>query len=262
MSLTLFFRNEGHQRHIPEQHIYVSILDRYGAGVGGWAGWTLPSYPIEQWPQSALIQVPVRFQLPAALEAGSYRLVAGLVEPEQGEKTPFTLLDKLMITRRPANFIATVPEQMLKYAVQFGTHVRLHGYDYHRSMENADRTVLKFTLHWEVMETLLPDHHIFLHLNRIHNVGQGKKETTLAIETETIVQDDGPPMYDDMALPSGSWLSGEYFQTTHTLYLPTNLQLEDRELYIYVGLYEPETLTRLPATMEGQSIGDSALLQP
>jgi len=283
IALTLFFKNQ--EPLMTEHHIYVSVLDSSGKGVGGWQGWTLPNYPITQWPPHALVQVPVRFPLPATLKTGSYRLVAGLVNPKNGEKTPITLLDRLTIEQRPADFTPTQPMYSLEQPVQFGTHVQLQGYDYEHNTNDETPNVLRLTLHWAVMQTLLPDHHIFVHINRTQNSNiehsatgnnnasdndssngndstNARKQATIVVAGTTIVQDDGPPVYDDQPIPSGSWLPGEYLQTTHTIMLPPDVRLSNGEFYLNVGLYEPFSLVRLPATIDDQSTGDSALLQP
>jgi len=257
IELVLFFRNRS--APISEHHLYVSILDKYGNGVGGWEGWPLPHYPMAEWPKEALVQVPVQFPIPATLSEGDYELVVGLVGIESGEKTPYTVLDRLYVKQRSANFSPILPEQKLELPVQFGTHLLLNGYEIE---QQGNR--LKIVLYWKALQTLLPEHHIFVHLNsELINSDQGNS----TLPQSPLAQDDGPPTYDDEPLPSGSWLAGEYLRTSHMLLLPPELNLAEIDLvqddiHINVGLYNPKNGVRLPASQEDQIIGDAAILRP
>jgi hypothetical protein len=57
-----------------------------------------------------------------------------------------------------------VPAVSLPAPAQFGTHARLYGYtlDASRTGDGADATVT-LHLYWEIMQPLLPPHHIFVH---------------------------------------------------------------------------------------------------
>jgi hypothetical protein len=102
------------------------------------------------------------------------------------------------------------------------------------------------SLYWEVLQTLLPPHDIFVHVN--------------TAEGTTIAQHDGEPLVGNVPAPSGSWLPGEYLVTQHRMVvsnghatIPDPLAFE-----IQAGLYEPSSGVRLPATIQGQPIGDAA----
>ena len=84
--------------------------------------------------------------------------------------------------------------------VQFGTHAQLIGYDL--DMDSTDGK-LYLTLHWQVNQTLLPPHHIFVHLDNEFG--------------ETVAQDDGPPVTANGRAPTGSWLPSEFVSTLHTV---------------------------------------------
>jgi len=124
---------------------------------------------------------------------------------------------------------------------QFGTHAQLRGYDLSRGDGQ-----LHLTLHWQVLQTLLPQHHIFVHLDQP--------------DGGTLGQEDGPPLTDSGPAPSGSWLAGEYLSTQHTIRLPDMGSRELEDLILRVGLYRPEDNIRLPVTIDGQSGGDSVEL--
>ena len=100
IELTLFLQNQSLAP--PARHLYLSILDN-GEGVGGWEGWTLPTYPTETWPEGALVQTPVSLHVPAVLTDGDYELIAGLLDPLTGEKSPPVSLGDLSVKQRSAD---------------------------------------------------------------------------------------------------------------------------------------------------------------
>ena len=238
IDLTLFIQNASLTP--PARHFYLSILEK-GVGVGGWEGWPLPSYPTETWPQAALVQVPVSLHVPAALTDGDYELIAGLLDPQTGEKSPPVSLGKLAVKQRTAAFDQPEIQFAFDPPVQFGTHANLIGYDLDT---DAEDNKLYLTLHWQVEQTLLPPHHIFVHLDNEFG--------------ETVAQDDGPPATANGRAPTGSWLPSEYISTLHSVVLPAGIPLSD--LRLQVGLYNPDGNIRLPASVDGQSAGDDAEL--
>jgi hypothetical protein len=172
---------------------------------------------------------------PATLPAGDYLLVAGFVRPENNERSPAVPLGSLPIQRRPATFVAPTVPQPLANPVQFGTHARLLGYD-----QVEEGKTLTLHLYWHVLQTLLPPHDIFVHLDDASGV--------------TLTQADGPPRTASQRAPTGTWLPGEYLVTVHQL----RLSQKATATTLHVGLYQPETGLRLPASINGQPTGDAA----
>ncbi|GIK71828.1 MAG: hypothetical protein BroJett021_08160 [Chloroflexota bacterium] len=217
--------------------LYVSLLDRQGNGVAGFEGWPLASFPPPLLVEDELLRVPVRFFVPATLPSGDYRLVTGFQEPATGAKTPSILLGGVRVEQRRADFTRPTPPHLLPTPAQFGTHVRLYGYALEETGDNA----LTVRLYWEVIQPLLPPHHIFVHLQ--------------AADGAIVAQQDAAPFTDRGPAPTGSWQPGEFLVTRHPL--PT-ANLADH--HIRVGIYDPATLLRLPVTINGEVAGDSVAL--
>jgi hypothetical protein len=236
VELLLFLHNRGRQP--PPRHLYVSLLDTAGNGVAGWEGWPLPHYPTQTWAEGALAQVPVHFFLPPDLAAGQYHLTAGFLDPATVQKSIPANLTLVEVVRRPVAFTAPPTHIPVAPPVQFGTHARLSGY----TVTRLDDT-LQLTVIWEVLQTLLPPHHIFVHVYD----AAGRR----------VAQSDGPPVNDAGRAPTGSWLPGEYLPTEHVILLPA---ATEGPLTLQLGLYLPATGERLPATAEGRAIGDSATI--
>ena len=202
LALTLFLQNRSADPP-PQRNIYVSLLDKNGAGVAGYEGWPLPAYPTQTWPDGALVQLPVAFYVPGALTGGPYRLVAGLIDPESGDKTPPVELTTIDVAQRKATFTRPAPTYMLPEPAQLGTHARLIGYD----LQSDGEKPTELRLYWEILQPLLPPHHIFVHAD----AGDGA----------TLTQQDGPPIAPDGPAPTGSWQPGEFLTTLHTIQMPS-----------------------------------------
>lgn len=222
--------------------LVLTLVDGGGATVASYRGWPLPDYPVTAWPPGALVTVPAAVQTPADLPAGTYALYTGLA-PVGGDAAAAVKLTELQIVRRPTLNAAGAPQFVLDPPVQFGSHAQLLGYDLAR-----DGNRLHLALYWNVLQPLLPQHHIFVHLDRADGA--------------TLAQADGPPQTATGAAPTGTWLPGEQLTTDVWLDIPPTL--DDAALdqaVVRVGLYEPVSETRLPATRTGEPAGDSVDLR-
>jgi hypothetical protein len=215
--------------------IYVSLLDAQGAGVAGYTGWPLPTYPVSLLTQGELLRVPVRLFAPGALASGDYQLVAGFQDEESSAQSPAVPLGTVRIEQRRADFERSTPAVSLATPAQFGTHARLYGYDRKPNGDGGARV----RLYWEIIQPLLPPHHIFVHADALDGV--------------TLAQQDGPPVTAKGPAPSGSWQPGEFLVTEHIIQAPAGTTVK-------VGLYDPVTLVRLPVTIDGVAAGDSVTI--
>jgi uncharacterized membrane protein len=236
MALSLFVRSE--IETIPGYRLYVSLLDRNGAGVAGWEGWPLTDYPTTTWQRGTLVRLPVGFYLPATLLPGNYTLIAGWLDPLTGEKSTPVKLGALPVTRRQIRLEAPSMQTPLTPPFQIGTHARLIGHD-----QTVADGMLSVTLYWEVLQTLLPPHQVFFHLT--------------AADGTILAQDDGLPGRWAIAAPSGTWLPGEIIVDPHRVTLPADLP---EYVTIRTGLYVPETGVRLPILRDEQPVGDAVVL--
>jgi hypothetical protein len=236
VATTLFLQNN--VTHPPTRGLYLSLLNADDAGVAGWQGWPLPSYPTNVWKEGALAQVPISFYLPPDLTESQVRLVAGWVDPATGNKSAPATLTQVQVVRRPTSFVPPAMQFQVMPATEFGTHAKLIGYDVLR-----DGATLQLELTWQILQTLLPPHRIFVHL--------------LDANGQVIAQSDSEPTTELGRAPTGSWLPGEYLTTQHTLTLPPATQTP---FTLQTGLYLPATGARLPATVEGAITGDSATI--
>ncbi|MBW7884873.1 MAG: hypothetical protein H3C34_19980, partial [Caldilineaceae bacterium] len=217
-----------------DRTLYVTLQEPNGPGVAGYEGWPLSGYPVPVLSEGELLRVPVQFYVPGMLVTGDYQLVVGFQDPDGANKTPPVTLGTVSIRQRKGVFERPLPRQALPVPATVGTHVRLYGYE----IEPHISGVANLRLYWEVVQPLLPPHHIFVHAD--------------AADGTTIAQQDGPPSTVDGIAPTGTWQPGEFLTTVHAIELPAST-----DFFLRVGLYDPATGVRLPVTIDGQPAGDS-----
>ncbi len=223
--------------------VAVKLLDRNGATVAGWEGWPLWEYPISAWPTQNLTLAPISLYLPADLPAGRYTLAAGVTDGSGHVLGTAQRLAEVAVIVRPVVNARPQPDHLLQTPVQFGTHAVLYGYDL-----DADGDRLRLALYWEALQTLLPPHHIFVHV--------------LSPSGDLVVQHDGAPVSAIGPAPTGSWRAGEFIVSQHAIPLPSPAVNGDSpaQAVLQIGLYEPKSQVRLPAFVDGQPAGDSAMI--
>jgi hypothetical protein len=224
------------QARPPIRDVAVALADPDDTVRAGWQGWPLPAYPAADWPDGALVTLPVSIDLPADMTPGVYHIEISFAA---GAAT--TTLAALTVVRRTASFTATTPAVPLDQPVQFGAHARLVGYDLTTGNDRLD-----LALHWEALQPLLPQHEIFVHLYDLTGT--------------RVAQQDGPPQTSAGNAPTGSWLPGERLVTHHTIALDTALPPARDGWTLRVGLYYPPDGVRLPASVAGVATGDAAVL--
>jgi 4-amino-4-deoxy-L-arabinose transferase-like glycosyltransferase len=93
----------------------------------------------------------------------------------------------------------------------------------------APGDTLTVALIWQANAQIDEDYHVFCHLH--------------SPSGELVAQRDGPPIYG--ARPTPGWRVGEVIEDGHEIFLDDEIPPGEYELS--VGLYEPETMKRVPA---------------
>ena len=188
-------------------------------------------------PVGAFEQAVYGLRIPVDIEPGSYALtllpINGIGEPI-GDT--FHNPESIEISARERSFGPPPMSQALN--VTFGEEIELSGYDL---IVNASE--LKLALHWHSQGSIPIDYKYFVHVWN---------------NDEIVAQYDSMPA--DYAYPTSWWASGEYFSDEVTLALEA---LPAGEYSVTVGLYDPNTNTRLPITFaDGTQAADEwALLE-
>jgi 4-amino-4-deoxy-L-arabinose transferase-like glycosyltransferase len=187
--------------------------------------------PTDLWQPGQVWRDPYRIPVAEDARAPSrLRVEVGLYNPEADETLGAVRVGEAKLAPPTSS-----PEVQEPLVVELADGITLRGYDLVPDSVNAGETIT-LTLHWKTRETPSTDYQVFVHL-----LGDGP---------EPVAQGDGPPLSGDY--PTSMWAAGETIADPHPVWMPEHLPT--REYRLLVGMYELETLQRLPR-VDGQ--GDS-----
>jgi hypothetical protein len=209
----------------------------------------LGRFPTSLWPVGhAFCDV---YRLPVAAWAPAperYDLVVGLYDASSGERLPARSAGGdpvgLPVTARirVAPETPAVPPQAQPLDYRLGERIELAGYELSGPL--AAGNAFTVTLIWRAEAPPEGDYRVFVQL--------------LDRGGEIVAQHDGPPR--DGRYPTTAWQAGDIVPDVHVVEIPPLAAGED--LRLVTGLYDPETMDRLPATGPEGPVPDDAIPLP
>lgn len=168
--------------------------------------------------------------IPADLPAGEYALTLAFVRPNgdalsafEGQTDRGTRIALTQVSRPPAVTTRSLkPDHATQ--VTFGDAISLVGYDVVDRV--APGTPLRVALYWYVLEPVLIDYKVFVHLADPSG--------------DIAAQDDSVPV--EWTYPTSEWQPGQTIRDEHVLAIEPSTPRGDYVLS--VGLYDPETTIR------------------
>jgi 4-amino-4-deoxy-L-arabinose transferase-like glycosyltransferase len=230
---------------------FMQLLDDADRVQAGWEGPPVAWHPTRAWQQDELVRSQHILRLPATLADGRYRLIAGLFDPATGQRlesrdsllrpsSDAILLDQVEVVGREHIMNASQPQYPLQ--ADLARLGRLVGFDL-SATDVAPGGQIDLTLHWQATETTGDRLSIFVHL--------------LDAQGAFLAQADDEP--GDGALPTASWLPGEYLADPHVLTVRPDAPAGPASLV--VGLYDPRSGQRVSwLDADGQPVGDQLVL--
>jgi hypothetical protein len=210
------------------------------------------AYPTSQWAKGQLARGIRRLTIPANVPPGRYNLVISLHGAEDGSAVPIQRwlfnwgyeypLGSVEVQGRERQ---TNPPASIGYATaaRLGDGIELLGYDLDKLEVEAGGS-LRLTLYWHALEDGKESYSVFNHL----------------IDGQERIwgQMDGVP--GGGALPTSGWIAGEYI--TDEYVIPVKEEAPPGEYLIETGMYDPQTMRRLPLfDAQGVPVGDRVLLK-
>lgn len=180
-----------------------------------------------------------RLAVPSELPAGEYRLELALYRRSgqamavRGAPGPRLVLARFY---RPVAIGAAPPRPDHPLDWTLGDAIALVGYDAPTRVAPGDE--VRVALYWHARDPVPGDYKVFVHL--------------LDAEGQILVQSDGKPR--DWTYPTTAWAPGTYVRDVHRLPLPADMPRGDYALV--VGMYDPRTGVRLPASGPEGAEGD------
>jgi len=214
--------------------VFVQLVGRADARVAERTTYPgLGRFPTSLWPVGRAFCDVYRLQVEDwAPVPELYDLLIGLYDAETGERlaartadgadVAFTAPARVRVAPRQA--LAVAPQHPADYAL--GDAIALTGYALSRPVQSG--APLTVTLYWQADAQPPNDYTVFVHL--LDGAGQ------------QVAQHDGPPR--DGRYPTSAWQPGDRIPDTHVLNVP-ELPAGQR-LRLVAGMYDPDTLDRLP----------------
>jgi len=209
-------------------------------------------YPTRLWMRGQLFRGLPRLIVLASTPSGQYRLVLTLHDPVDGRPVPLrrwllnggqTFELGTVVVRGRAHQTQPPPSIQHPVSARLGESIQLLGYDLDQQ-EVAAGDTLRLTLYWQALSEMDTSYTVFNHL--------------IDDENRTWGQRDGIP--GDGALPTSSWISGEYVVDEYEI--PVQPDTPPGEYLLEAGMYDLTTMLRLPIVdSEGAVLGDRILLE-
>ncbi|MGD8397392.1 MAG: glycosyltransferase family 39 protein [Anaerolineae bacterium] len=226
----------------PAYTTFLHLIAPDGSGMGGVDEPILRGvYQPDLWPEGAVLPDHHTLTIPADLPPGRYRLDAGLYpSDEPGQVLSTGSADRVPLAAIQVGTagepVPTVCQRDSAFAT-FGDEIELAGHDLARQGD-----AVQLDLCWRALGPVSRDYTVFVHL--VNPAGG------------IVDQDDHPP--GDAFFPTSTWLPDYNMLDAHSVTLPSGHPGDYRLL---VGLYDPRTEERLPATdAPGEPVGDSIVV--
>ena len=222
-----------------EYHYQVTLRDASGEAVVRYNVELAPEWPTSQWSAGTLFTSHFAGQIDPFLPAGRYQVTVEVINPvtAQAVGTPANLgsLEVQALPRKYAH-----PQVSIEAVANFGDQIRLIGYDVEQT-----GTFLNLTLYWQAVRRMDRDYKIFVHLSSLD-------------DGAIVAQHDGMPR--DWTYLTSWWDRNEI--VTDTITLDTS-GLSPGHYEVAVGIYNPDTLERLPVVDQaGTSLPEQKLVLP
>jgi hypothetical protein len=206
--------------------------------------------PTSSWTPGFYVSDPHVLSVSSETPPGVYALRAGLYRPDTGKRLDVldergdVVSDSIDLSRvrvygsEPADLSAATEVGPFS----FDKRIELVGY---RLVDESVKpgNYFRLLLYWKAGSEPTGDYSVFVHL--------------LDEEGEVSAQSDGVPA--NGMLPTWAWMPSEIVEDEHLI--PLDSDVPPGKYRLAIGLYEPDTLTRLGATdSEGAPLGDHVLL--
>ena len=214
---------------------FAHLVDGEGQG---WAGDDHQPheglYPTSAWGAEEMVRDTFTLTVPTDAPAGLYDVQVGWYNSATQERLAVDGGTSKRVGVVPVDWQGTGSEALSPLDIDFGLEshraIRLEGYGWQVRPEG-----LEVTLRWRATGYPQGDYHVFVHL----------------VDGEEILgQGDGPPL--DGRWPTLLWVPGVALDDVHRVPLPAGVAADRHSLL--VGLYDPATGMRLPASSGGDAV--------
>jgi 4-amino-4-deoxy-L-arabinose transferase-like glycosyltransferase len=242
VALSLFW-----QARTKPARAYIVFVQLQDAAGKPWALTETPDlgngYTLDQLTPGQSVRAQYSLLIPATAPDGSYRLVAGLLDPTTKQRVPASQGDQVNLIKlalKGREHTTVTPPMQQAVNARLGDVADLLGFDL--SAPATGRTV-NITLYWRSRQETSTAYKVFVHLLDARQTIWGQR--------------DAEPQNGDA--PTTSWIPGEIISDTYSI--PVQPGAPPGEYDIEIGMYSLPSGARLWLTnATGQSIGDHLIL--
>ncbi len=226
---------------------YVVFVQLQDAAGKPWALTETPDlgngYTLDRLGPGQAVRAQYSLLIPATAPDGTYRLVAGLLDPLTRQRVPASQGDQVNLIKlalKGREHTTVAPAMQHTVNARLGDVADLLGFDL--ASPATGRTV-NITLYWRARQETSTSYKVFVHL--------------LDAKAAIWGQRDAEP--GNGAAPTTSWIPGEIISDTYSI--PVQPDAPPGEYDIEIGMYSLPSGARLPVTNEtGQPIDDHLIL--
>lgn len=220
----------------------VTLRDSAGEVVATYDEMELaPGWPTSSWSEGELFTTHFANQIDPFLTPGRYRVVVEIINPQTAQAAGSADLGPLEVQALPRQY--TRPPVPTETDFVFGDQIRLIGYEM-----KPGEAKLEITFYWQALRRMEQSYKTFVHLSP---VGQSGSHAL-------VTQYDGIPR--NWSYPTLWWDEGEIVTDTITLDIEG---VKPGRYEIAVGMYDEDTLKRLPVTdRSGVALPNRKLILP
>ncbi|MDY6877773.1 MAG: hypothetical protein SWK90_16450, partial [Chloroflexota bacterium] len=222
-----------------EYHYRVTLRNSTGKAATTYDVELGPAWPTSQWPAGTLFTSHFSNQIDPFLPAGHYQVIVEIINPVTSQAVGQAAnLGSIEVQALPRQYVH--PQVSTETNVIFGDQIRLIGYDVEQTT-----THLNLTFYWQAVRRMDRNYKIFVHLS--------------SLDDGTIVaQYDSMPR--DWTYLTSWWDKDEII--TDTVVVDTS-GLSTGHYKVAVGIYDPDTLERLPVLDHtGTALPEQKLVLP
>jgi 4-amino-4-deoxy-L-arabinose transferase-like glycosyltransferase len=187
------------------------------------------SYPTSRWLKGQVLAQAYTFAFPVDAWPGEYDLLVRGDSSEEALLGQVTLLEPTRIFDLPTGEAGA---QIEPFEAQLGPDIQLSGYQL-----STDHESVNLTLYWFAVRTPAEDYTVFVHLTDASG--------NIVAQRDTVPADGGRP--------TTTWLPAEFIVDSYHISLPPG------EYTLWLGMYDPITGDRLPATSQSGPTSDNRI---
>lgn len=197
----------------------------------------LESYTTSQWRRAEVVGAAYRFRVPAEAPAGDYPLQVSVIDPDTGEPAgPAVTLTQVRIKAQERTF--ELPQGVTPVSAFLNDEIELVGYKLLNETVVPEGT-FGLTLYWRSLRPAATNYTVFVHAVGPDQVIRGQWDSVPARGTA----------------PTSGWLPGEVVEDHFEV--PLAKDAPPWKYDIFVGMYDPLTGQRLPASSQLSPISEN-----